>query len=957
MADSDKNILITPNRGQANEPKIEFVGSSSLPITLKVLDDNSLSWEGSEGQLFSITNNLSTGTIFSVNDISGVPSIEVDADGTVVLAEFSGNVGVGTASPSHKLTVSGTLSASVGLFDSITGSLAGTATTALTASNVNILSADDDNNSYKVVFASDFEGSLRVKGDEDGFNYNPFTNTLSNVTLNGTATQVSQTLTRGSYLTGNNYNGSAATTWAVDATSANTASKVVARDGSGNFSAGTITATAVRSGNGLVSDPAFAPSSDTNTGIFFPTTHTIAFSKGGAEAMRIDSNGDVGINITNPEDKLHVNGPIRVTGIGSGTALRVEGGNSDPVLLRTSITPDNDSGDYGFSIKYMGSRIGNSNSLSIFSDNQGAPTQIEVFTILQDGKIGIGTIEPNYTLAVTGTLGVSGNTTLGSLTVDTDTNTPYLNISIARGSTINGFFNSTTTQTILASVGRNLTLGAWSDVITPPSNSITITSEGRMGIGETSPAAPLTVDGDNATKYAAILNDNNADGVVVIKGSTDDSLFITNAASDKVGIGLLPESYKFQVSGSNATAGTICAGFGDGIQVGNTYIGRWATNSSYAGIYHTNQRTNGSSYSLIAASDGQTFINSAALKSLNFRINNIDAMIINSSRKVGINDTNPSYELDVSGTINASFRYRIGDQAAIYLTGTEVQVGSANQNIFHSLSLCAGGQTGRLFIDTAGKVGIGTTSPGYKLDVNGSIRLDADLTANGNGTGLIFKTDNSSIFWGMGVSTNNSRLYFQYTGSANVAYIQASPIVGALDFTGQHRSLPKNGAIEDYESKVGLIVASSGDYQKIEINEALPFVELSNSRNQKNVYGVISNIEDPNSNTREYVMGAFGTSTEKQENDNRLIINSLGEGGIWITNINGNLENGDYITTCEIPGYGMKQDDDLLHNYTVAKITCDCDFDLQSPIYICEEFQWEGQTYRKAFVGCTYHCG
>jgi hypothetical protein len=49
-------------------------------------------------------------------------------------------------------------------------------------------------------------------------------------------------LTRGSYLTGNNYDGSANQTWAVDATSSNTGSKVVARDGSGNFSAGTITA-------------------------------------------------------------------------------------------------------------------------------------------------------------------------------------------------------------------------------------------------------------------------------------------------------------------------------------------------------------------------------------------------------------------------------------------------------------------------------------------------------------------------------------------------------------------------------------------------------------------------------------------------------------------------------------------------------------------------------------------
>lgn len=58
-----------------------------------------------------------------------------------------------------------------------------------------------------------------------------------------TADQVNHTLTRGSYLTGNNFNGSADTTWAVDASSDNTGGKVVARDASGNFIANIITAT------------------------------------------------------------------------------------------------------------------------------------------------------------------------------------------------------------------------------------------------------------------------------------------------------------------------------------------------------------------------------------------------------------------------------------------------------------------------------------------------------------------------------------------------------------------------------------------------------------------------------------------------------------------------------------------------------------------------------------------
>jgi hypothetical protein len=56
----------------------------------------------------------------------------------------------------------------------------------------------------------------------------------------GTASQVAQTLTRGSYLTGANYNGSTATTWAVDATTTATGGKVVARDASGGIYAANV---------------------------------------------------------------------------------------------------------------------------------------------------------------------------------------------------------------------------------------------------------------------------------------------------------------------------------------------------------------------------------------------------------------------------------------------------------------------------------------------------------------------------------------------------------------------------------------------------------------------------------------------------------------------------------------------------------------------------------------------
>ena len=102
MANSDKNIKITPNISQTAQPNVVFTGQGNIPITLKVLDDSygTLSFEGTAGQLFSVNNNLSTGVIFSVNDISGIPQIDVNADGTIRLAPFGTTLNVGGISGS-----------------------------------------------------------------------------------------------------------------------------------------------------------------------------------------------------------------------------------------------------------------------------------------------------------------------------------------------------------------------------------------------------------------------------------------------------------------------------------------------------------------------------------------------------------------------------------------------------------------------------------------------------------------------------------------------------------------------------------------------------------------------------------------------------------------------------------------------------------------------------------------
>ncbi len=101
---NDKKFVV--KKGLAT-PNVDFAnGGGSISATF-LSTSNTLSFSGNTGQLFSITDSMS-GTIFSVNDISGIPSIEVIDTGSVKLAETFGSVAIGAnTQTNYKFYVSG----------------------------------------------------------------------------------------------------------------------------------------------------------------------------------------------------------------------------------------------------------------------------------------------------------------------------------------------------------------------------------------------------------------------------------------------------------------------------------------------------------------------------------------------------------------------------------------------------------------------------------------------------------------------------------------------------------------------------------------------------------------------------------------------------------------------------------------------------------------------------------
>ena len=160
-----------------------------------------------------------------------------------------------------------------------------------------------------------------------------------------------------------------------------------------------------------------------------------------------------------------------------------------------------------------------------------------------------------------------------------------------------------------------------------------------------------------------------------------------------------------------------------------------------------------------------------------------------------------------------------------------------------------------------------------------------------------------------------------------------------------------------------MILESTGEiwYKPTHITyeTALPKCALATTDGSKTVFGVVAGY--PTTETGEYIHNGFlmrpafeGYARRAGVGDDEWNIGtmSLGEGVVWVTNINGDIENGDFIESSVVTGYGRKQDDDILRSKTVAKCTESIDWSS-----VTDTIVHNGTEYKKVLIACTYHCG
>jgi len=505
-------------------------------------------------------------------------------------------------------------------------------------------------------------------------------------------------------------------------------------------------------------------------------THASAVSPTNpTERMRINSAGNVGIGTNNPTEKLVLNsaGSVQV-------ATKYINGNTTGVTVGA--------GADGSAFVYQAA----AQPFIVYTN------AAERMRILSGGNVGIGTSSPISTLDVTGSAGIT--TTSGG-------NTARI-VSAASGT----FFGSTTDTSVIFQTNQ--------------AEKMRINAAGNVGIGTTNPSpyagyVTLAVGGSTGgaldfVSSAVGVNFNRVGQISAATGGT--MVFATGAgdalaermridASGSVGIGTASPSFKLDVQGNSSSTATVVRSRNNDTSASSLA----AFNCS------TGQGVNAEWYSYSGANWFGTKSNHPQI----FITNNTERMRIDSSGNVGINTTAALGKLQVASAGAGAAEVVASNTVGVERIHLISRNTAGNSYIQSQNSTCLVGtfdnysmqfltnNTERMRIDTSGNVGIGTTTPdvfarGYSGRILGissagqsAIELNSatgngayfDFGVNGTRTASIYSDASSTDFSALGarilslgtsgaaalvLNTNNTeRMRIASSGNMGVGTTQA----------------------------------------------------------------------------------------------------------------------------------------------------------------------------------------
>ena len=533
---------------------------------------------------------------------------------------------------------------------------------------------------------------------------------------------------------------------------------------------------------GTAEAPGIAFDGRSRNGIYSPGADQVAISTNGTGRLFVDASGRVGVNTATPERSL---------GIFSAT-------NDDGVQLRNTSTAA--STNKNIQIQFSGTdtigAVKSTGNIYCYPADQdfvgahlsfwtrGSDVNSEKMRLTSDGRLGLGTTSPSSLLHVAGTarigaentsdaelqigVGATGNRSAYIDLVGDTTYTDY-GLRIIRDGGANSFsrLQHRGTGSLVLETGE-----AGSAIVfqQQPGERARIDSSGRLGLGTSSPSYTLDIAGTNArlknasgsVEFVLSRNASSAGATISLntgdtnkwffglRGLVDDKLHFYNNVAGNTAL-VIDESSRVGI-GTASPNGTLDINNGAAVfSNSGTYIG---------GI----GRANG----LIGGTTSELAITTSAAQGLLFGINNTERARIDSSGRLGLGTSAPDERLVVAGAIRATSNatdWSASDGALIDYNAGEMRIvaarNGANNSNMSFTTFNAGTASTRMYITSAGAVGIGTTNPGAKLTVTGTDALVAAFGRTGTTGSLIALTDSVSS---AGIGCSSGALTFGANG-------------------------------------------------------------------------------------------------------------------------------------------------------------------------------------------------